>query len=192
MASQGTRALDLGCGASISPKAVADFACGLDVRFDALRNGMGKGQRPFICGQGEKLPFCDCCFDMVISEVAIPYMDIPQALTEIKRVLRSGGSLRLSLHPVSMTIRELFRAIRQLNLKNTVYRVYILANGAFFSLAGRQFHFPLKRSRCESFQTVGSMTRALAACGFIDIRWEIGKQFIVLAEKPSTHGQSLA
>lgn len=192
MASRGTRALDLGCGNSISPRAVADFTCGLDISFKALKSGMTKEQRPFICGEGERLPFRDRCFDLVVSEVATPYMDIPLALAEIGRVLRPGGGLRLSLHPVSMTMRELFRTIRQLNIKNTVYRLYILANGVFFSLTGQQFRFPLKRSRCESFQTVGSMTRALAACGFADIRWEIGKQFIVLAEKARTHDESVA
>lgn len=192
MTFHGTRALDLGCGDSISPRAVANFACGLDISFNALMNGMTKDPRPFICGQGENLPFRDCCFDLIISEVATPYMDIPSALAEIKRVLHPGGRLRLSLHPVSMTTRELLRAIRQLNLKNTIYRLYILANGVWFSLTGRQFKFPLKRSRCESFQTVGSMTRSLVAYGFTDIRWEIDEQFIVLAEKPRPHGESIA
>lgn len=151
---------------------------------------MTKEHRPFTCGRGEQLPFNDCCFDLVVSGVATPYMDIPAALNEIGRVLRPGGRIRLSLHPVSMTIRELIRAIKQMNLKNTVYRLYILANGVFFSLTGRQFMFPLKTSRCESFQTVGSMTRALVARGFIDIRWEIGEQFIVLAEKPRMQGEA--
>lgn len=190
MTSATTRALDLGCGDSISRRAVADFACGLDISFDALKNGIAKNQRPFICGQGERLPFRERCFDLVVSEVATPYMDIPVALAEIGRVLRPGGRVRLSLHPVSMTTRELFRAIKQLNLKNTVYRLYILANGVFFSFTGRQFKFPLKHSRCESFQTVGSMTRALVARGFINIRWEIGEQFIVLAEKPRMQGEA--
>ena len=192
MTSEGARALDLGCGDTISQKAIGRFTCGLDISFEALKRGMARGSRPFVCGRAEQLPFRDACFDTVVSGVATPYMDIPVALAEMQRVLRPGGALRISLHPVNMTIRELFRAIRQLNVKNTIYRLYILANGVFFIFTGRQFHFPLKRSRCESFQTVGSMTRALMARGFTDIRWEIGEQFIVNARKPQTSCDTIA
>jgi ubiquinone/menaquinone biosynthesis C-methylase UbiE len=181
-----TWALDLGCGARPSPKAVGELVCGIDVSFEALAKAMGESPRPLVCGRGEQMPFRNGCFSLAVSDVAIPYMHIPSALKEIMRVLCPGGKLWLSIHPPGMTLRELFRAIRKANIRNTVYRLYILANGFCFLLTGQMFRFPLQRGRCESFQTPAGMRRAMLAYGFVNFRWERdGQQIVVTAEKPA-------
>jgi len=153
---------------------------GVDI--DEHRLAEGRTNYPdflFLCATGEKLPFPDESFDTVISRVAILYMDIPVALREMRRVLKVGGELRLKLHPLSFTLAELAAELRSGSLlsrmKNLIYRLYVLANGAVFHLTGTNFRFPLARDRCESFQTQSGMRRALLAAGFeqVDVScWE--------------------
>ena len=153
---------------------------GVDI--DEQRLAVAKANYPnfvFLCAQGEKLPFPDESFDTVISRVAILYMDIPVALREMRRVLKIGGELRIKLHPLSFTLAELAAELRSGSLlskiKNLIYRLYVLANGAVFHLTGNNFRFPLARHRCESFQTQSGMRRALLAAGFDQVNvscWE--------------------
>jgi ubiquinone/menaquinone biosynthesis C-methylase UbiE len=175
--------LDLGCGHTGLGRIAGSFACGIDVNFRALKRAMNNGPGLFVCGRGEQLPFRDNCFSFIRSNVAVPYMDIPAALAEMKRVLQPGGTIRLSLHPVSMTLKELLRAIRSGDLRNMVYRPYILINGVCFFWTSRLFRFPFNR-RCESFQTMAGMRRVLRAHGFAEIQLEKSAQFIVTARKP--------
>src|SRR5580765_4167056 len=108
------RILDLGCGSgrelSSWGAAPEDSIIGIDLnraRLAAARTRFP--DRTFLQACGEALPFRDATFDRVISSVALPYMDIPQALAEIHRVLVPGGTLMLSLHLPRFTVSELFR-----------------------------------------------------------------------------------
>src|SRR5207245_7299416 len=49
----------------------------------------------------ELLPFREASFDFVFSRVALPYMHIPKAASEMGRVLKPGGGLWCLLHPLS-------------------------------------------------------------------------------------------
>ena len=177
------RVLDVGCGAGASMQEELQLRLegveharqiemvGIDIDEEALAQGRLKyPQFLFVCAKGEKLPFPDGSFDTVISRVAMPYMDIPLALREIRRVLKVDGELRLKLHPLSFTLSELGTEVRSGSVRrraqNLVYRLYVAANGAALHLAGFNFHFPLARHRCESFQTQSGMRRALTAAGF--------------------------
>jgi ubiquinone/menaquinone biosynthesis C-methylase UbiE len=174
--------LDLGCGTIGPQRLTRQLVCGLDISFENLKDAMRRDPRLLVCGRGEQLPFRDGCFGLVRSNVSLPYMDIPVALREVKRVLFSGGQIWLSLHPLDNAIKELFLAICRGSVQNTFYRLYVLANGACFVLMGRLFRFPLYRKRCESFQTAGAMRRVLRTNGFINIKIERSKQFVVTAE----------
>lgn len=133
---------------------------------------MQSEKRLLVCGHGEQLPFKDASFSHVRSGVALPYMQIPVTIREIFRVLHPGGLVRISLHPWTMTLSELVHAMRAGNLRNIVFRCYILLDGLYFHLTGRQFGVPLKRTWCESFQTSTRITATLVAAGFIKIRWD--------------------
>ena len=178
------RVLDVGCGAGSSIQEEFELRrredtsqiemVGIDIDEEALAQGrMNYPEFRFVCAKGEKLPFPDGSFDAVISRVAMPYMDIPVALREIRRVLKVDGELRIKLHPLSFTLSELATEIRsgsaRRRVQNLVYRLYVVANGVAFNFAGFNFHLPLARHRCESFQTQSGMRRALLAAGFKQI-----------------------
>jgi ubiquinone/menaquinone biosynthesis C-methylase UbiE len=174
--------LDIGCGAG-QTLMVADTGSarpvGVDVDKEALR--LGRELNPgilFVRSSGEKLPFADDSFDFVFSRVALPYMNIPRALLEVRRVLRNGGSVWFTLHPLSMLSPK--ASCR--NVRTALFEIYRLANTLGLHYLGRQFRYPLNRNRTESYQTVAGMRRALAGRGFTDIRTTIApKQFIVSA-----------
>jgi len=176
------RILDVGCGAGDSMQEESQLRCaqdgttqieivGVDIDEEALAQGrLNYPQFIFVHAKGEKLPFPDGSFDAVISRVAIPYMDIPAALREIRRVLKADGELRIKLHPLSFSLSELAAELRSGSAvnraKNLAYRSYVVANGAALHFGGFNFRFPLARHRCESFQTQAGIRRALLAAGF--------------------------
>jgi hypothetical protein len=111
-------------------------------------------------------------------------MEIPLVLGEIARVLTPGGSLWLSLHSFRMVRRHLVRSLLHLDVRDTIYRVYVVLNGLLFHFSGRVFRFPLKRERCESFQTRRGMRIALRRAGFVD---EETVKFFVCSARRQIH-----
>ncbi len=184
------RILDVGCGAGqtliASNLAPVVSAVGVDVDFSALSLGkrLNKGIR-FARAKGEALPFEGEHFDLVISRVALPYMNVPLALAEMQRVLKAGGDLWLVMHPFSMVRKELAANFLRLRLKGAIYQLYVLTNGLALHLFGRQFRFP-GNGACESFQTVGGITRSLRRAGFEEIEISRRDFFVVTARKRPT------
>jgi ubiquinone/menaquinone biosynthesis C-methylase UbiE len=182
------RILDVGCGAGQTLIA-CDFsetvmAVGVDVDHEAL--GMGRSVCPkihFVMAQGEELPFANESFDLVICRVALPYMHVSRALSQMARVLRKGGDVWLTLHPFRMTARELAANVVRLNVKAAIYRSWVLINGVALHVVGRQGSWPLHPNRYETFQTQAAITRALRATGFKDIQVSKGTHFLVRARK---------
>jgi ubiquinone/menaquinone biosynthesis C-methylase UbiE len=182
--------LDVGCGAGQTLIALGPgdgrTAVGIDIDARALRLGQGLTATPqFVCGKAESLPFADGSFDFVIARVALPYTDIARAVGEIARVLRPGGACWLTLHSLAVALEQLLRHLRRLQMKGLVYQLYVIANGLVLHLSGRQFHFPLKRDRIESFQTTRGIRRMLEAAGFADVAVDRERFFIVTARKAS-------
>jgi ubiquinone/menaquinone biosynthesis C-methylase UbiE len=185
--------LDLGCGAGQTLIACdlqpGVFACGADIDEEALRYGHQLRQQAsnpinFVRAGGEALPFAAQTFDVVISRVAIPYMHIPTALDEIARVLKPGGHVWFTLHPIALVWKWLWNALRKGNLKGVIYQSYTLMNGLLLHCFGKQVRFPLNRARCESFQTERSITRAMQAAGFTRVETQLNDQiFVVRAVK---------
>jgi ubiquinone/menaquinone biosynthesis C-methylase UbiE len=126
----------------------------------------------------------------VISRVMLPYVHIPTVLREAARVTKDGGQVWFTLHSWQMARSELFKAIRAGNLKNTLFRFYVIANGICFHLFGKQFRYPLRRRRCESFQTIRGMTRALHRAGFEHVDAQLSRFFVVTALKNSKSNET--
>lgn len=188
--------LDLGCGDAettvramgTSPpaeKGEPRFVCGVDIDMDSLR--ALRLRAPYLrCvrARGEELPFKAGCFDYVMSGVALPYMDVPRALREVRRVLNPEGEFWASLHRPLVVWGHLLNSIRTLNRKDVLYRAYVLANALSLHFTGRAFRFPLNRKRIESGQTRRGIRLALQAAGFTDIVMNQGGERFVVSAKP--------
>lgn len=185
-----SRMLDIGSGAGqtllgLGLPLQGKLVCGGDVDFTALQLGHQLSpQIAFMCARGEQLPFVSASFDFVVSRVAMPYMHVPSVLKEIERILVPGGTVWLALHPIALAWKWLWTDIRSINLKGLVYRTYVLANGLGFHLTGRLCRYPLNSARCESFQTMRGMTKALNKAGLqLSHHVQSETEFVLIARK---------
>ena len=182
--------LDVGCGAGQTlialdvPQGVT-LRCGVDVDVGALALGRQLDAGLALAqARGEALPFADGSFDLVLCRVALPYMDVPQAVREMARVLRPGGTLWLVLHPVRIALSALAAHVRRGQPRGVLFQLYVLANGLALHVAGRQFRFPFGRRQFESAQTWRGVARALRAAG-LEGAASRGAFFVVTARKPA-------
>jgi len=168
--------LDVGCG--IGQTIVASrleegkLLIGLDIDIDSLSYGHREFDYiQFAAGTAECLPFRNGTFDLVISSVTLPYTHIPKSVSEIRRVLKNGGTFWLRLHPLTQVLRGLKDSISELHLRGALFRSYVLINGLVFHFSGKLFALPFW-NRCESFQTRSRIIKTLKAAGFaiVDIR----------------------
>lgn len=160
------RILDLGCGKGVVPlragATAADDVVGVDIDKQSLALArMRFPDRSFYLAAAERLPFANASFDRVVSGVALPYMDIPRALAEVRRVLVQGGSAFFSLHPLRLTVSELKKAWPR--VVPTGFRLFVLLNGIVFYFTGRTLAV---RGRHETFQTQRGIRLALEQAGF--------------------------
>jgi len=176
------RVLDVGCGASIpswifpSTKIV-----GIDMDptgFDVAREWGSEVE--FHQASGEHIPFGLGTFDMVISRVALAYMDAGKALPGFYAALDPGGRLWLSLIGWRHWVGNLWRSI--LKPRKLGFQLYVLANSLLFHFTLIQFRFPGTR-KMEWFQTDAGIRRALTNAGFVDIDIKHGKHYEVNARK---------
>ncbi len=102
---RGRRILDAGCGSG--PLAAALHAQGATVTgFDSsaamvelARQRLGTAAELHVAELGQPLPFTDGAFDDVVASLVLHYLrDWTAPLGELRRVLRRGGRLILSVH----------------------------------------------------------------------------------------------
>jgi SAM-dependent methyltransferase len=151
------RILDVGCGAGQTLIAAYPdrISFGLDIDCAALKLGRSLTDRVcFACGAIEALPYREAQFDLVVARVSLPYTNLAASLGEIRRVLKTGGRIWMTLHDFSLVWNQAKRS----GLRGAVFFAYILLNSALFHFTGRQFPF---LGRYESFQTERGIIRAL-------------------------------
>jgi len=171
--------LDIGCGAGQTLIAAYPdrVSFGIDVDAAALKLGRSLTRHvQFTCAKAEALPYSDARFDLVVARVSLPYTNLRKSFQEIRRVLKKGGALWITLHPFSMVWSH---AQSSRSYKGWIYFSYILLNGALFHLTRHQI--PYLGFRYESFQTESGVTRALRQFGFEDISIQRGRYFLVTA-----------
>lgn len=104
----GRRILDAGCGSgplSAALRANGSVVTGFDVSaamVDLARQRMGEDADLHVADLAAPLPFGDAEFDDVVASLVLHYLeDWSGALAELRRVLKPGGRLILSVnHPV--------------------------------------------------------------------------------------------
>jgi ubiquinone/menaquinone biosynthesis C-methylase UbiE len=136
----------------------------------------------YLNGNAETLPFADNSFDKIISRVALPYTDIPDSVAELSRVLKPGGSIWVTLHPLSKTLQQFAASLKSLSVNGIIFRSYAIMNGVAFHFAGKLYRWP-RNNVMESFQTGHAMTRCLKKHGFVNIEFENNRYFKCTATK---------
>ena len=96
------RTLDLGCGTgrSLPLLPAATRAIAVDPSIDALRRARRRAPTvPLVVARAEALPFRDGTFDTVLSGLVFCSVgDPPRGLAEVRRVLATGGEVRMLEH----------------------------------------------------------------------------------------------
>jgi ubiquinone/menaquinone biosynthesis C-methylase UbiE len=177
------RVLDLGCGTADSSRCIPDNVencqiVGIDLQRDRARTSKLKYSNrgwSYLCARGEAIPLADASVDGAICEVALPYMHIPRALAELRRVIVPGGWFRATLHPLGFTWKELRRAFPR--PKPTLFRIFVLLNGMVFHFSGRVISIG---KIAESWQTNHGIRIAFRRAGFetLSLRHEAGRFYV--------------
>lgn len=111
----GYRVLDAGCGSGLLASALRTKGAqvtGFDASpamVDLARERLGEGTAIHLADLAERLPFEDAAFDDVVSSLVLHYLpDWAAPLAEMRRVLRPGGRLLLSVnHPAIFKLANL-------------------------------------------------------------------------------------
>ncbi|MGW6443390.1 class I SAM-dependent methyltransferase [Lentzea sp. NPDC055074] len=122
----GRRILDAGCGAGPLFAALRDrgaVVSGVDVSAGMLaqaRLRLGAGADLRVADLAGPLPFPDAEFDDVVASLVLHYLrDWGPALAEVRRVLRTGGRLIVSVNHPAAALRDELRAGRRADYFST-------------------------------------------------------------------------
>lgn len=169
--------LGVGCGAGQTLAAIQQrcdwvHSCvGIDIDQAAIEYGrqrwptlalFGFSADEGLFGQADKI-------DLVISRVALPYMNIPVVLRDMARMLTPDGDLWIVVHTWAFVRQHWWAAVTSGEWKHAILMTYAAANGLWFHLTGRVFRL---FGRSESWQSESAMRRALEGSGFWSVTWE--------------------
>lgn len=141
--------LDVGCGAGqeLLPflEKTNAFCVGVDAASELgkvtrriFREKDFENRFAFVRSKGEKMPFVDASFDVVLCRVALPYMDNRRAIAEISRTLKTGGVFLLKTHAPRFYFGMIKQRIGTFSVKQIAYPLICLAGGIVHSVCGKQ------------------------------------------------------
>lgn len=133
----GSRVLDIGFGYGAQMRALAANGCrSFGIEYDPALAGAGARAGLAVCrASSERLPFADASLDGVVCKVVILLTDEMKSVAEIGRVLRPGGTARISYHGAGYSLRYL---MHDPNWKRKVYALRTMANTAVYRMTGRR------------------------------------------------------
>jgi len=184
---RGLDVLDVGCGLGqtlVAPEFRGARALhGIDIDRLAIETGIKMFPELVLSvASAEHIPYENGRFDLVFSRVALPYTNIPRAMTEIARVVRPGGRVWLSLHSWRTEMREVRVAVRSLAARRLVDRAYVCVNSLLLGAFGRCIPRPWSGTY-ESFQFASGLTRIFRRLQFRDIIVHRARHFYISAQK---------
>lgn len=166
------RVLDIGCGAGQELLPFVEktdaFCVGIDaaaelgeVTNEFFKQSDFKDRITFTRSFGERLPFADASFDVVLCRVAIPYMHNRQTIAEVARVLRPNGVFLLKTHAPAFYLGMIRRRWKSFSAKQIAYPLICLAGGTWHLLTGKQLQNGFWKGK-EVYQTKEFLKREFA------------------------------
>lgn len=166
------RVLDIGCGAGqeLFPfLEKTDANCfGIDVAAEigqitrtVFADNPNVQRVFFVRSQGEKLPFADASFDVILCRVALPYMNNRRTIAEVARILKPNGVFLLKIHAPAFYFGMIRERLKTLNPKQLAYPLICLAGSAWHSLTGKQLEKGFWKGK-ETFQTHSFLKKEFA------------------------------
>lgn len=163
------RVLDVGCGAGqeILPflERTGAFCVGIDIAEElgkvakSVFDAKDFVQRvSFARADGASLPFANESFDVVLCQVALPYMNNRKTIAEIARILKPKGVFLLKIHAPAFYSGMIRERLKTLNPKQIAYPLICLIGSFWHSLTGKQFEKGFWQGK-EIFQTRGFLER---------------------------------
>lgn len=166
------KVLDVGCGAGqelfpFLEKSDA-FCVGIDIapELGQITNEIFTDTEfsdrvKFVRSKGEKLPFADESFDIVLCRVALPYMNNRETITEVARILKPGGVFLLKTHAPPFYSAMLKERVKALKPKQIAYPLICVAGSLIHLLSGKQLENGFWKGK-EVFQTRGFLEKEFA------------------------------
>jgi SAM-dependent methyltransferase len=157
----GSRVLDVGFGRGMQMRALAARGCRpLGIEYDPALAVAGARDGLTVCrASSEQLPFADASLDGVVCKVVILLTDEARSVAEVARVLRRGGTARISYHGIGYSLRYL---MVDPNWKRKIYALRTIVNTAVYRLTGRRLPGFLGDTL---FQTTRRLQRYYRLCG---------------------------
>jgi SAM-dependent methyltransferase len=129
------RVLDVGFGSGEQMRRLRTRGCravGLEIDPGLARNAR-RAFLPVFRARAEHLPIQTASMDGVVCKVVIPYTEESTAIAEIARVLRPGGTARVSYHGAGYFLRYL---LTDANWKVRFYGLRTLVNTFIYRCTG--------------------------------------------------------
>lgn len=161
--------VDIGCGVGQSFLVLecTDRKCiGVEVHGPSVEFGKEKfGDKiTFYHTDASKIPEADSTVDLIYACVSIPYTNIPDVIAEMKRLLKVGGRVWMTLHSKEYAKEQLRIAIKHRRIIDFIHKIYLMMNGYLFKWFG--FLIPWLNGDYESWQDADTMIKMLEKNGF--------------------------
>lgn len=171
--------LDVATGTALGPLEMAAKVgdegqiVGLDITLTMLRYGQKNIEAmglfsyiDLVCASAMEMPFADGTFDAVICGLGMHHMDVPQMLSETRRILKKGGNLIMA----DMGAPNFWRSFRGRVL------IKILA-----------FHYRLTHSNARGQAEIEALPNVHTASEWRKILSDSGFMEIEISESPPRH-----
>ncbi len=173
MYAAGKDVLEVGCGTGIwmqDLQLVVKSVTGIDLSVGMVQQAKQKGLKVKI-GDAESLPFPDSSFDLLYSYRVLPHvLNLPQALAEMKRVLRPEGKAILMFY----NKRSLKYFSRKKKMEEKVFTSFysikeILALDPSLKLIGgyKILPYPKKLPKIPGFDSAYTLAEKICSRSFL-------------------------
>ena len=171
---RGTRVIDVGCGTGEQLQSLAAQGCvavGVDVALPPEAAAQPRGVH-LVLARAEHLPFRPGTFDGAVTKVVLPYTDETRAVREIGRVLRNGGTWKVTGHGLGYYLDYLLLSP---SFKRRVYALRTIGNTVLYRMTGARWVLG-----DSIYQSLACLTRHCAHAGFRITRLTPAPRFLGL------------